>query len=283
MKFLLKSMLILMFFLGFYLSFKSDPLKEGFYYLSFLKERASKYICNIVLQNGNLYKDGELREYHITIYPDLLINDPIKNILDTSNFKLLNLMGGEYSKKEDSNLLILNGNNIEPNYLLSKDHYKFYKYNDVFISYMNPSLLNSRDLFHIERDLSMINGISLSPVILKRDELNEKFLPYLLNDKNLFIILGDTLNLNEVKNYPLLTLTSYKDNIFYINKLILYIKDNSLVKLRVNSNLLNGDGAFISGEPLKEILSCINTFSKIKFHISENADYIFTEYDILKK
>lgn len=293
MKFLIKSSIIIMFLLGFYLCTSFNFFSESLYSLIFYRENFLNHMYNILLQNKELYNtvesEGSIHEYYISILNPFNIEGDLKNIIGSSSFNILNAKGVNpsydiqnmfpYTSSENSLIM-----NIGANSSLSKDKYKFYKYDDYSISYMNPILKTNEDRFKLHKCLEIAEGIScVSPIFINKEELNKKLIPSLVNSKRIFIILGDETNIYECKKRPIISLNTLNDNgISYLYQINLILSNGEINKIRLKIYPIRSDGTPIYGEGLFEILNTINNNSKIKFQIHENDDYILNEYDILR-
>lgn len=291
MKFIIKSSIIIMFLLGFYLCISFNFFSESLYSLTFYRENALSHIYNILLQNKELHNTKEvgdsLHEYYISILKPVNISSDLSHLITSSSFNILNL-NGKYIENlgdilpytKESNTLLINGDKDS----LSKDTYRFYKYSDYSISYMNPSLKTHKERYNLHRCLSLAEDNSyVSPIFINKEDLNESFMHSLITPKRLFIILGDEIKVVEENKCPIIYLNTqdFEDN-KYIYQINLMLSNSKIKKVRLKVYPITNEGNPIYGEEVFKILNKINNNSKIKFQIHENDDYILNEYDILK-
>lgn len=301
MKFLIKSLILSAFIMGFYICTYPNNLSEIMHRLTFYCQNATESISDIVLQNKSINNNTKetntkelMNEYFVTIFNPNHINDSFKQTLTSSNFNIINLNGSSFSEDTQNLISFLDTKNVlvinqkEPNELskhltLSEDMYRMFKYNDYSISYMKPPLLNNKDLLDIYKYLETFEDNNyLSLLIINNENLNKKVLSPLINRKRVFLITGDEFSIEEKKNFPIVTLGRLSDNTEFMCQLNLFISNYSLQKIKIKLFPTTLEGYPIKYEELEKILNSVNDNSKIKFAISENADYIYTEYDILK-
>lgn len=299
MKFLIKSLVVIAFFTGFYLCTYQNIFSESIHFLTFYSQNFKDYMSNIVLQNKNINNTLEetntkslLNEYFITIFNECHINDNFKEHLNSSNFKILNL-NNESIKNIDSlssinekNLCVLNEAEdilqFEDLKSINESTYRLFSYDNYSISYVNPILLTNKDLLDIYKYLKVFeDNLYTSVIFVNQKNLNKKLIPRVLNKNRIILTLGDEFSIKIHKNFPLITLGKFKD-ISFLYQLNFFISDYSINKIRIKLFPTIEEGLPLPYEKIKEILCDFNNNFELKFSISENGDYIYSEYDILK-
>ncbi|BAK81629.1 hypothetical protein [Candidatus Arthromitus sp. SFB-rat-Yit] len=299
MKFLIKSLLIITFLTGFYLCTYENIFSESIHLLTFYSQNFKDYISNILLQNKNINNTLEetntkslLNEYFITIFNECHMNDNFKENINSSNFKILNLNNEKVSNIDNisnfsgKNFCVLNSpedyENIE-NFKINNQTYKLFNYDNYSISYINPKLLTNKDLLDLYKYLSVFEkNFYTSVIFLNKNDAKEKLISQILNKYRIIITLGDEFVVKDFKNFPLITLGKLNDvNLLY--QINLFISDYAIKKIKIKLFPTNEHGITLSHEKIQEVLNNLIENSELKFHMSENGDYIYSEYDILKK
>lgn len=301
MKFLIKLLIVILIFTGYYLCTYDNYFSEFLYKIAFCVENTKEYINHIVLQNKHINNSSTktntselMNEYFITIFDEHCINQNIRKTLESSNFSILNLKENEFHEdlknsinflRHEDFLIIENENNINKNLdfqTLNKNLYRFFKYDNFSIAYLKPKLLNNKNLLSIYKYLHILENNFYIPIIfLDKSNLNENLLKSISHKKSLFIVLDDNFSISSSKNIPILHTGSLENlNLFF--QINLFISNSSLEKIRFKIFPINMEGNTPSREIFQQILDNFNTNYKFKFHFNENVDYIYFDYDILK-
>lgn len=298
MKFLIKSLIIITFFTGFYLCTYENFFSESIHFLTFYSQNFKDYMSNIVLQNKNINNTlnetntkSLLNEYFITIFNECHINDNFKETLNSSNFKILNLRNESVQNIDsilsinEKNLCVLNEveDMLQLKYLkIDECTYRLFGYDNYSISYVNPILLTNKDLLDIYKYLRVFeDNFYTSIIFVNQKDLNKKLIPHILNKNRILLTFGEEFSIKNHKNFPLITFGKFKD-VDFLYQLNLFISDYSINKIKIKLFPTIEEGLPLPSEKIKEMLDDFNDNSKLKFSISENGDYIYSEYDILK-
>lgn len=298
MKFLIKLSIIFFVFMGCYFTSYDNYFSKIIYKTAFSLQKTKNYINSILLQKKNInnsYSKNEtsqlMNEYFFTIFDIDSINENFKKVLEISNFSILDLknsemnldLNQEFKFLNDKNFLLVNSKNQNTNYEINEHVYRFYRYENFSIAYLKPILKDEKDLLKLYTSIKVIQNSSYIPIVIfDKNNLNEKLLSKISQTNCVFIILNDEFSISNFKNVPIVNLGSLND--FNISiQVDLFISKNNLNKIRLKIfPTKKFDKSIPSKEELQNILKSMNNNSKFKPQFSENIDYIYFDYDILK-
>lgn len=300
MKFLIKFLIIISFFIGNYLFNYNNFFSELICKISLYTENIKKHTDHIILQNKNINnitsnsKTKEfINEYVLTIFNKNSLNSDTKNFFESSDFSILNFIKNNTEEPienslsninilDNKNFLIMNNqsnlNNMYFN-MLNENLYRFFNYDNFSIAYLKPKILNNKDLLQLYRYINILKNNFYIPIILvDKLNLNENLIKNIPNKDCIFIVLDDKFSLSYSKNNPIVHLDSRENSnlIFQIN---MFISNSNLEKLRFKIFPLNKD--IISQEDFHIFLNNLNKNHKVNTHLDEykNVHYIYFDFD----
>lgn len=304
MKFLIKFLIIISFFIGIYLFHYNNYFSELICKISLHTENIKKYTDHIILQNKNINNiplsspiEESINEYVLTIFNKNSLNFNTKNFFHSSDFSILNFFKNNseetiensinnISISDNKNFLITTNQNISNDnmyfHLLNENLYRFFNYDNFSIAYLKPKILNYKDLLQLYRYINILKNNFYTPVVLvDKFNLNEKLIKNIPNKDCIFIILDDKFSLSYSKNLPIIHLDS-KENSDLIFQINMFFSNSNLEKLRFKIFPLSKN--ITLQEDFQNFLNDLNKNCKVNTYFDEyiNVDCIYFDFDYNK-